>query len=129
MPRPAVLFFLAVDRGVDRSGMVLAQFTFTLVPPQHRLHDLGVDQPAFSVGPDAPISWSTWVFGVSFNFRAPLGMCGSHCSVFGVADAHQVSSTPGLGKLLGWTSASLLAPWLILVAIVTTPQAAARAIC
>ncbi|AKS41966.1 AbgT family transporter [Wenzhouxiangella marina] len=112
LPDPAVLFFLLMI-AVWIASAFLAQFTFTAVHPStgepiNVINQLSGDQLA---------NFMVNMVSVFVNF-APLGIVLVALLGVGVAE-HTGFVNAALRKLLGWTSASLLTPMLILVAIVS----------
>jgi len=112
LPDPAVLFFLLMI-AVWIGSAILAQFTFTSVHPTTGetisvINQLSGDQMA---------NFLVNMVTVFVNF-APLGIVLVALLGVGVAE-HTGFVNAALRKLLGWTSASLLTPMLILVAIVS----------
>lgn len=112
LPDPAVLFFLLMI-AVWIASAFLAQFTFTSVHPSTGETISVINQ--LSGGQMA--NFLVNMVSVFVNF-APLGIVLVALLGVGVAE-HTGFVNAGLRKLLGWTSATLLTPMVILVAIVS----------
>ena len=112
LPDPAVLFFLLMI-AVWIASAFLAQFTFSAVHPStgepiQVINQLAGDQMA---------NFMVNMVSVFVNF-APLGIVLVALLGVGVAE-HTGFVNAALRKLLGWTSASLLTPMVILIAILS----------
>lgn len=112
LPDPAVLFFLLMIV-VWIASAFLAQFTFSAVHPSTGEPLQVVNQLAG----DQMVNFLVNMVSVFVNF-APLGIVLVALLGVGVAE-HTGFVNAALRKLLGWTSASLLTPMLILIAILS----------
>jgi len=112
LPDPAVLFFLLMIV-VWIASAFLAQFTFSAVHPSTGEPLQVVNQLAG----DQLVNFLVNMVSVFVNF-APLGIVLVALLGVGVAE-HTGFVNAALRKLLGWTSASLLTPMLILIAILS----------